>query len=219
MSADEIELKAVVPDPDAVRARLAAAGARLVFAGRLVDRRYDLPDGRLARRDEVLRLRAARPDPAAAAGEAHASLDWKGPTRREGGYKVREERSSSIGDLEVVAHALERAGFAVVREVERDVEQWTLDAGPAAMGASGEFGAHAHVTLRLERYPRMDVLMEVEGSRAAIEHAIAVTGIARAAFGPQRLAEFAADFERRTGLRAALSARELGDDPPRPADA
>ena len=53
----ELELKAVVPDLAVVRRRVEEAGARLTFAGRLEDRRYDRRDGSLAKRDHVLRIR------------------------------------------------------------------------------------------------------------------------------------------------------------------
>lgn len=196
-TADEVELKAAVPDPDALRTRLAAAGARLVFAGRLADRRYDTPGGTLLRRDEVLRLRTAAPGPGAP-GAARATVDWKGPTRHEGGYKVREERSTTVGDAAVTALVLGRLGLVVTRAIDRDVEEYAL--GTEAGAAS----------LRVERYPRMDVLVEVEGVPGAIERAIAATGIPRAAFTTARLSEFAVAYERRTGRRAAVCDAELG---------
>ena len=194
--ADEVELKALVPDPAALRARLEAAGARLLFAGLLEDRRYDTPDGALERRDEVLPVRSATPAPGSP-GAARASLDWKGPTRHEAGYKVREERSTPVGDPAVLALVLTRLGYEVRREVDRDVEEYVLGDGAGA------------AALRVERYPRMDVLLEVEGAPAAIERAIAATGIPRAAFGSARLVEYKLAFERRTGLRAATARREL----------
>ena len=194
--ADEVELKALVPDPEALRARLAAAGARLLFAGLLEDRRYDTADGTLERRDEVLRVRSATPA-AGAPGGARASLDWKGPTRGEGGYKVREERSTPVGDPAVAVLVLARLGLVVRRAVDREVAEYAL--GEGALAAA----------LRVERYPRMDVLLEVEGSPAAIERAIAATGIPRATFGSARLVEYRLAFERRTGLRAATARREL----------
>lgn len=90
-SADEVELKAVVPDLAAARARVEAAGGTLLFEGELIDRRWDTPTRALRARDEVVRTRAAIPA-ADAPGSPHASLDVKGPTRRIDGYKVREER-------------------------------------------------------------------------------------------------------------------------------
>jgi adenylate cyclase class IV len=201
-TADEVELKAVVPDLAAARARLEAAGGALVFAGQLEDRRWDTPARRLTTADEMLRTRVATPFPGAP-GAAHASLDYKGPTRRERGYKVREERSTPVGDAALVGLILSRAGFVVTREVDREIAQYRLD------------GA----VVRFEVYPRLDVLVEVEGTPAAIERAITALGIPRAAFGAGRLTDFVADFERRTRTRAAVCRRELaGERPFRPED-
>ncbi len=183
----EVELKGVVADPVALRARLLAAGAREVFHGALSDRRYDLPSRDLAARDHVLRLRVYRDE----RGE-RAVLDWKGPTQYETGYKVREELSTSCGDGETLALMLERLGYVVTYEIDRDIEQFELEG----------------TVLRIERYPCMDVLLEVEGTPEAIERAIARTGVPRADFTSGRLADFILRFEARTGERAAVSTRE-----------
>jgi adenylate cyclase class IV len=76
----EVELKSVVDDVDRRRANVERAGAVLVYAGRLEDRRWDTADRALLAKDHVLRVRTYRSD----AG-VRAELDWKGPTRREGG--------------------------------------------------------------------------------------------------------------------------------------
>ena len=68
--------------------------------------------------------------------------------------------------------------------------------------------------MRLERYPRMDDLVEVEGSVENIERAIDRTGLPRAGFTSERLPDFVRRFEERTGTRAALSAAELAGGPP-----
>jgi adenylate cyclase class IV len=138
----------------------------------------------------VLRLRVYR----GAAVSAH--IDWKGPTGYADGYKVREEHSVSCGDPDALATILERLGYVVTREIDREIEQFTLG------------GA----TVRFERYPRMDVLVEVEGEPAAIERAITALGIARAAFTTQRLPDFVKAFELRTGERAAICDREVDGD-------
>jgi predicted adenylyl cyclase CyaB len=186
----EVELKAVVPDAEATRARLESAGAELTFAGRMEDRRYDTPDGRFARRDVVIRLRVYRPSDGE---EDRAYFDWKGASSSDSGYKVRDELSTAVSDATTLAMILDRLGLVVTREVDREIWQYRLG---AAM-------------VRFEQYPRMDVLVEVEGSPQAIEHAIAATGIPRAAFSDERLLDFVARYEERTGLDAALSDREL----------
>jgi hypothetical protein len=66
--------------------------------------------------------------------------------------------------------------------------------------------------VRLERYPRMDVLAEVEGEPEAIERAIALLGLPRASFTTERLPDFVRHFEDRTAQRAAICDRELTGD-------
>jgi hypothetical protein len=65
------------------------------------------------------------------------------------------------------------------------------------------------VTVRFESYPRMDVLVEVEGRPAAIERVIAVLDLPRSSFSSLRLADFAAQYEARTGQRAGLCERDM----------
>ena len=187
----EVELKSVVADPDRAVAALRAAGAVPSLDGRLSDARYDTPDRALLARDYVLRLRVFT----GGAG-AQASLDWKGPTTIVDGYKVREELSTGIGDADALARILDGLGYLVIREVDRVISQF-------------EFRGAA---VRVERYPRMDALIEIEGEPAAIEAAIAGAGLPRAGFTPERLQDFVLRFEARTGRRAALCDRELAGD-------
>ena len=53
------------------------------------------PERALRARDHVLRVRIYR-----AATRRARKLDWKGPTRREQGYKLREEIGTHVGDAE-----------------------------------------------------------------------------------------------------------------------
>src|ERR1043166_4900927 len=152
----ETELKSSVPDLDAACTAVRHAGARLVFEGELEDRRYDTPDRQLLARDEVLRTRVYR-----VGARAHAQLDWKGPTSLAGGYKQREERSTVVSDPEQLAVILEQLGFVVSMAIDRYIWQYEID------------GA----TVRFERYPRMDDLVEVEGPPDAIERAIEHTAL------------------------------------------
>jgi adenylate cyclase class IV len=187
----EVELKCVAPEPDAVGAALVAAGAEVTFCGHLADRRYDTSLRSLFARDHVLRLRLYT-----GSGGSRACLDWKGPTGYEDGYKVREEVSTDVGDAGALAQLLEGLGYGVIREIDRDIEQYSC------RGA----------TVRVERYPRMDTLVEVEGTPTTIETAIAATGLPRDGFTAERLPDFVRRFELRTGQRAALCERELTGD-------
>lgn len=187
----EVELKAVVDDLDVRRKRLEAAGAELTFEGRLVDRRYDLPSRELAQRDEVLRVRSYETPES-----VRTHIDWKGPTDSVGAYKVREEISTVVEDFEGLSAILEKLGYVVTREIDRQVVQYRL----------------AAATVRFEIYPRMDMLVEVEGEPPVIEEAIGALGMLRGEFTTERLRAFVDRFERRTGVRAAISDRELMGD-------
>src|SRR3954462_13288465 len=89
----EVELKSVIDVLERRRALVERAGGIVVYAGRLEDRRWDTADRALFAKDHVLRVRTYRSD-----SGARAELDWKGPTRREGGYKLRDELETKVGD-------------------------------------------------------------------------------------------------------------------------
>lgn len=189
--ARELELKAVVEDPAALAARLEARGAGLLFRGLMHDRRFDTPDGALLARDEVLRVRTFEP---AGAGSAHQELTWKGPTGRSNGYKEREELQLDVANAAMPSQVLARLGYEISDAVDRWVVYYDVD------------GA----VVRIEWYPRMDVLVEVEGTPEEIERAVAATGIPRGDFTADRLLDFAGRFGRRTGREPVLRIDMLG---------
>lgn len=180
----ELELKAVVPDPAALRSALAAAGAQMTFRGRLADQRLDR-HGALAARDEVLRVRRSTRDD----GARHEELAWKGPTGERDGYKARRELACSTAGAASVVEILEALGYDVVHRIDRHVEMYAL----------------GDATARIEWYPDLDTLVEVEGDPAGIERVIAATGLPRDAFSSEPLVAFAARFTQRTGRAATLA--------------
>ena len=184
----EVELKSVVDDVPRRRAMVERAGGTLAWAGHLVDRRYDTAAHALAAHDHVLRLRVYQDD-----GSSRAELDWKGPTGHREGYKVREELGVHVDAPDVLAQILARLGYEVTVEIEREIAQYELE------GAM----------VRFERYPRLDDLVEVEGTPEQIERAITALGLPRQGFTSERLPDFVRRFETRTGERAALCQSEL----------
>jgi adenylate cyclase class IV len=122
-----------------------------------------------------------------------AQLDWKGPTTREDGYKLREEIGTSVDDPDMLATILDRLGYVVTTSIDREIAQYEL----------------AGTTIRFERYPRLDDLVEVEGQPEGIERAIAVLGLPREGFTTDRLTDFSQRYQERTGTRAATSDAEL----------
>ena len=187
----EVELKSVCDDLTGTRKRIEQAGAKLTFEGKLSDRRYDVASREITQRDEVLRVRRYE-----APGSSTTYLDWKGPTETQDVYKIREEISTQVEDFESLEQILARLGFIIAMEIDRDIAQYTLG------------GA----TIRFETYPRMDVLVEVEGEPDSIEQAIEALGMSRGQFNSDRLANFVARFEQRTGVRAAVCHREMEGD-------
>jgi predicted adenylyl cyclase CyaB len=184
----EVELKAVVDDLTDRRKRIEKAGGSLSFEGKISDRRYDFPSRELSSRDEVLRVRRYIGRPS-----TKTFLDWKGPTEFRDVYKVREEITTPVEDFDSLEQIILRLGLVLTSEIDRDIAQYQIG------------GA----TIRFEVYPRMDTLVEVEGEPAAIENAIEKLGLPRGTFSNRRLSDFVADFEHRTGVRAAISEREM----------
>ncbi|HQR17206.1 MAG TPA: hypothetical protein PK948_02480 [Gemmatimonadales bacterium] len=194
-SVPELEVKAAVPDPALLRRHLVESGAEPGFRGLMEDRLFDR-DGALKERGEVLRVRTWRPDGA----PARAQLAWKGVTRRSPeGMKLRDELEfAAEGDARAPVHLLAALGYEVSQSIDRFVEIYQT------RGAE----------VRIEWYPRMDVLVEVEGTAAAIESALPATGLPRTAFEPEPLAEFVRRYEARTGESAVLAVADLKEGRP-----
>ncbi|HEV7991219.1 MAG TPA: class IV adenylate cyclase [Gemmatimonadaceae bacterium] len=187
----EVELKSAVDDVARCRTLVENAGGQIVFAGRLEDRRWDTYDRVLAAKDHVLRVRVYR-----SASEVRAELDWKGPTRRDGRYKLREELGTGVSDPDVLNAMLVHLGYEVTIAIDREIVQYDLDG----------------TMIRFEHYPRMDDLVEVEGLPDQIERAIATLGLPRDGFTTDRLPDFVKRYEARTGQSAAISIAELTGD-------
>ena len=186
----EREIKATVADPAAVTARLVAAGAIRDFLGLMSDHRFDR-NGTLSAKEEVLRVRRF----SAVGSPDRIVLGWKGPVAVDRGAKLREEiEVDATGDVDGLLRAI---GFHEVHAIDRFVEIYRL----------GE------AIIRLEWYPRMDVLIEVEGSEPAIAAAVSVLGIPRSQFSAEALTVFVARYLM-AGGRPALSLAELGDGEP-----
>ena len=187
----EVELKAVVDDLAERTRKIEAAGASLSFEGKISDRRYDFASHELTGRDEVLRTRRYQ-----GRASTRTYLDWKGPTEMRDGYKMREEITTTVEDSDSLEKILEKLGLQLTWEIDREISQYEL----------------AGAVIRFETYPRMDVLVEVEGEPDAIEAAIEALGLPRGMFTSERLPDFVNSFEHRTGVRAAISDREMKED-------
>src|SRR5439155_7864556 len=121
----------------------------------MIDRQFDR--GRtLAELDHVLRLREFLP---ADGPPPYGVIMSKGPPSQRGVYRHRAEAEARVAAPDSVVTILEQLGFAVSLRIDRRVEVY-------------RFG---QAVLRLEWYPAMDVLLEVEGEPSEIERAIAAS--------------------------------------------
>jgi adenylate cyclase class IV len=116
-------------------------------------------------------------------------LAWKGSASARGGYRHRAELEVAVSDPAALQALLVRLRYRVTLAIDRQVEVYRLG------------GA----TLRIERYPRMDTLLEVEGPPAAIERAITAIGLPRDRFLSESLPFFTLAYRRRTGRREQLA--------------
>lgn len=117
----EVEVKFYLPELQAFRERLLAAGAERVKP-RLFERnvRFDSPGERLRFQFQLLRLRR----------DDRTRLTFKGPARNEAESeaKVREELEIEVSDFETTAAILERLGFPAQQIYEKYRETFRLDA-------------------------------------------------------------------------------------------
>lgn len=115
----EIEVKFYLPERDAFRERLLAAGAEQV-KDRLFEHnvRFDSPGERLRFQFRLLRLRQ----------DDGIRLTLKGPApdAGESEAKVREELEVKVSDFETTAAILERLGFAAQQVYEKYRETFHL---------------------------------------------------------------------------------------------
>src|SRR5439155_23774 len=152
---------------------------RGLWIGLAPPRRSPRPGGaarRAADRPDL--YRSGRRHPGRHSGGRHL-----GSRSQRGHYRHRPEVEARVSDGDAVVTVLERLGFAVSLRIDRTVEIYRL----------------GQAVLRIEWYPVMDVLLEVEGEPAEIERAIAATGLPRDRFFPESLPHFVAAYEARTG--------------------
>lgn len=188
----EFELKAALTAGAApIRTRLEDTGWRLAFEGMMSDRRFDTPDRTLESHDEVLRVRSLT----SASGEDRTQLAWKGPASEESGYKVRPELETSVQDTGVAEAILGKLGYSeVTLTIDRRVAIYEKE----------------RVIARIEIYPAMDVLVELEGDPERVEERVADLGLPRDAWKPWPLEEFVRRYEKRTGSEARLAGEIAG---------
>jgi adenylate cyclase, class 2 len=113
----EIEIKAVLADPWAMKDLLRQVGAKAGPVLQEKDLYYQHPARDFGRTDEALRLRMTN---------GQCRLTYKGP-RLAGTAKIRFERETEIGDYVTISSILDRLGFRPVGTVEKTRAVFSLE--------------------------------------------------------------------------------------------
>jgi len=139
----EIEAKMPLRDPEALRARLAAAGAQACPPLLENNTFFDTQEGGLKIADHGLRLRVERE---AEGGRERVTLTHKGP-RAHGKLKSRSETEVEVADARDAAGLLSALGYQAVFCFEKRRLGWHLD------------GCHVAV----DELPYLGFYVEIEG--------------------------------------------------------
>lgn len=158
---NEIEVKILGIDPDAVARTLIGLGAIQLFDGIVKCHHFDHGDGEIRTKGSLFRLR--RWEPAEGTDfEGKLEICYKGPKTVVDGCKVREEIETTVGDADRFELMVARLGYCVTmnNEKRRRSFEWN--------------GVHVDI----DEYPQVPAYMEIEGPhRVAIDGALERLGL------------------------------------------
>jgi adenylate cyclase, class 2 len=153
----ETELKIPVPDLDAVRARLEAAGG--VRQGGVEQERnllFDTPERSLTAAGHALRLRRSG---------GRFLLTHKGPVSYRGQVKQRDELELEVADGEVMERILLRVGFTPLIRYEKERERWRVGAVEVALDHT-RMGDFVEIEGRFEELGRVAAALALDPDQA-----------------------------------------------------
>ena len=160
----EVKLRA---DHEAVRARLADAGAVREARVGQVDTYYDAPHRDFGETDEALRIRreTRRVDTEAVGGNDDGDVDrttkvtYKGPLVDEAS-KTRTEYETAVADADSVEGILSGLGFEPVETVEKERDFYRLDGYTVTLDAVTGLGEFVEVEAEAKTEDDIDAARE-----------------------------------------------------------
>lgn len=176
----EIEAKVLDIDVADLRSRLDRLGATLEFEEEFFAIYYDDPQGSLAQRQQVLRVRREGPD---------IRLTFKAPhPETEGGIRTREEIELPIGDFETMRTVLQRLGYEEYLKMRKVRTQYSLD------------GVHVVIDRHIDDLAYIPPYLEIEApSHAALRETAGRLGIAQERLIDWNAAKVMAHYRDREG--------------------
>ena len=157
----EVEIK-IPASVDAIRERLADAGADRRGRHRQRDVYYDAPHRAFAETDEALRIRHETDD-AGESNDTSTRLTYKGP-RLDEASKTRVEHETAVAEATELADVLDCLGFEPAATVEKQREYWTLEGFTITLDAVSEVGEFVEIERAVENQDAID-----ETREAAVE--------------------------------------------------
>jgi adenylate cyclase, class 2 len=189
MQNSEIELKVLVPDPEALQSRLPQLGFHLVTPRTFEHNTlYDTPNRDLRTRRQILRLRKY----GALCTVTHKRLpDQQDPvdTTR---YKIRVETETIVAECEAMAEIFKQLGYLPAFIYEKYRTEWSHSADP-----STEITAH----LVIDETP-IGTYAELEGPTAWIDQTLAALNIDPATCLTDSYGKLFLDWKQRNGSPA-----------------
>ena len=162
---NEIEVKILGIDVEAVARRLIEAGARPLFDGTVKCVHFDFKGEPIRETGALFRMRRWEGTPVGEHGGGFPNkveICYKGPKTVVDGCKVREEIETTVADADIFLRMMEKLGLHITLDNEKRRRSY-------AMG---------EVHVDLDEYPRVPAYMEIEGlNRAAIDEAIAALNL------------------------------------------
>lgn len=182
----ETELRARIPDVKDFRGKLAKARATFVSRHIMRDFLFDDEARSLSGNKQKLRLRMY--------DNQRTVITWKSKKRGSSLYKEEYEHEVEIGDFETMMYILKQLGYRLIFRIDRRVELYRM----------------RDVIIRLEFFPEMDDLVEIEGPHDQLEELIRELGLRRSDFHNKGQEHFFGAYEERTGRKPRLFYRKEG---------
>jgi adenylate cyclase class 2 len=183
---DEIEVKVIGIDPEAMMRKIERLGGRKLFDGGLVTIFFDTPDGRIARAKDLLRLRCA--------GDG-STLTYKRYVS-DAGAKVRREYEICVDDFETTRKVLGLMGFVETHLIRKRRTSYTL--GDARIELDRHEGEHSFIPPFLE--------IEVRG-KDQLEGICKSLGIQMKQVKPWTFFDIVRHYKKRNAQRGVLKGR------------
>jgi adenylate cyclase class 2 len=133
----EIEVRILEIDISEIRKRLKRIGAKKVFEGRAHTNIFDFSDGRLKRKQQMLRLRTLG---------KQTVLCYKGKPNASKNFKCKEEIEVVVDNFENIALIFQRLGFKKVWGYTKRRESYKI----------------GNAVVEIDKYAQIPALIEIE---------------------------------------------------------